>query len=537
MSVGGDAGNFPACFISVALARLAMGTKLAARGSLAPALAPYRPARHMASPDETPTPSATPGRLYQERFPDGSEASEEFVGKFIDRHGLLQAVMVQLTGGVFLTGFALALGASSTVIGVLAGVPFMVKLSQLYLSWRIERVGHWRHSALEGALLSRAALLIAALAPLVVGRGRGAWVLVGVIAASALGATVFEMAFQTWMAELIPERSRGEFWGRRARVAGIAGLVASLVAAFGVDRAGSDGTPTLGEFAVVISVGALAGLLGLAFLRRVPSPRRQHSRVQPISLRDALSRPLHDVNYRRLLRFVAAWGIAGGIVAPFFAVYMLEQLRLSFLTVTILTAITGGTMSLVQLYWGRLGDHFGAKTVLRAGTYVIAVTPFLWLFVRPGRTWLIVLIQLLAGFGWGAYHLSVTNLVLKLAPQVARPSYLASFGATQGLAEAFAPVLGGFTLDALVSRGLPWLTSFQVMVTISLLLFVSSTPLLGGVREPGGVTVGRMIRVMGRFRSMNTEYLGDFLFDHVYTHIARIADFVAREERDPREAT
>jgi hypothetical protein len=61
--------------------------------------------------------------------------------------------------------------------------------------------------------------------------------------------------------------------------------------------------------------------------------------------------------------------------------------------------------------------------------------------------------------------------------------------------------------------------------------------LLGDVREPGGATVGRMIRVMGRFRAMNTEYVPDFLFDHVYTHIARIADFVAREEGDAREAT
>ena len=490
----------------------------------------------MASPDQTPT-SAPAGVLYQERFPDGTEASEELVGRFIDRHGLLQAIMVQLTGGVFLTGFALALGASSTTIGVLAGVPFMVKLSQLYLSWRIERLGHWRRSALEGALLSRAALLIAALAPLVVGPGAGAWVLVAVIAASALGATIFEMAFQTWMAELIPERSRGEFWGRRARVAGIAGLVASLVAAFGVDRAGHDGAPTLSEFAIVISVGAIAGLLGLAFIRRVPSPRRHRSRVEPISLRNAVSRPLHDLNYRRLLGFVAAWGMAGGIVAPFFAVYMLEQLRLSFLTVTILTSLTAGTISLVQLHWGRLGDHFGSKTVLRAGTYVIAIVPFLWLLTKPGRTWLVVIIQLLAGFGWGAYHLSLTNLVLKLAPPNGRPSYLATFGATQGLAEALAPVLGGLALDALVSRGMPWLTAFQVMISISLLFFIAATPLLGGVREPGGVTVGRMIRVMGRFRSMNTEYVGDFLFEHVYTHIARVADFIAREERDSREQT
>lgn len=69
------------------------------------------------------------------------------------------------------------LRASSTVIGVLAGVPSLVNVSQPYLSWRIERAGHWRRSTLEGALLSRTVLLVAAMGPLVAGPGVGAWIL------------------------------------------------------------------------------------------------------------------------------------------------------------------------------------------------------------------------------------------------------------------------------------------------------------------------------------------------------------------------
>lgn len=74
------------------------------------------------------------------------------------------------------------------------------------------------------------------------------------------------------------------------------------------------------------------------------------------------------------------------------------------------------------------------------------------------------------------------------------------------------------------------------MVAISFVSFALATPLLGTVFEPGGATVGRMLRVMGRFRSMNIEYLGAFLFEHVYTHVARIADFVARDDRDADKA-
>ena len=56
-----------------------------------------------------------------------------------------------------------------------------------------------------------------------------------------------------------------------------------------------------------------------------------------------------------------------------------------------------------------------------------------------------------------------------------------------------------------------------------------ATALPGYVHEPGGVPVGRMMRVMARFRSMNTAEPFEPIFSYTYTHVARIADFIARE--------
>lgn len=194
-------------------------------------------------------------------------------------------------------------------------------------------------------------------------------------------------------------------------------------------------------------------------------------------------------------------------------------------------------ISTVQLYWGRLGDHFGSKTVLRAGTYLIAVVPAIWLLAAPQRLWPLVVIALLSGFAWGAYHLSLGNLILKLAPQRARPSYIATFGAAQGSAETVAPIIGGLLLDSLQVLGYSPHSALRVLMVTSLILFILATPLLGAVHEPGGVTVGRMIRVMGRFRAMGVGMPTALILDHIFTHLARIADFVAREETSPRDAT
>ena len=57
---------------------------------------------------------------------------------------------------VYLTGLALALGAREFLIGIIAALPLASKLGQLYLSWRIERAGRWRRTALVSAVISRA---------------------------------------------------------------------------------------------------------------------------------------------------------------------------------------------------------------------------------------------------------------------------------------------------------------------------------------------------------------------------------------------
>src|SRR5690606_25232397 len=161
-------------------------------------------------------------------------------------------------------------------------------------------------------------------------------------------------------------------------------------------------------------------------------------------------------------------------------------------------------MSLAQSYWGRLGDHFGSKTALRAGTYLIASTMLIWLAVTPDRIWPIVVVQIISGFGWAAYHANLNNLVLKLAVPTRRPSYIASLGAVSGVAEAAGPIVGGIIIAAAHGLGIHALAPYYILFVVSFVLRALATAISGYVYEPGGVPVGRMMRVMARFRSMNT---------------------------------
>ncbi len=458
-------------------------------------------------------------------------ATRAAIGRRLDIYGSLQAVMGQFTGGVFLTGYALALHADAPLIGLLASLPLAVKLTQLYTSWHIERAGHWRALAMRSAAISRVLFLAAAMIPFVLPPGIGqAWALVVVIGASSFAGSIFDLAFLTWMAELIPAGVRGAFLGERSRVTGLAGQAVALIAAFGLDRwRSSESGP--GGFSLLFVLASIIGLSGLLFLRRVPTPRRAHSRLEnedePVM--KSLTAPARDRNFRSLLGFIALWHFAIGLVGPFITVLMLRELGLPFVVVTAFAVLTNIVMSLAQSYWGRLGDHFGSKTALRAGTYLVASTMLIWLAVTPDRIWPIVVVQLISGFGWAAYHANLSNLVLKLAAPARRPSYIASLGAVSGVAEAAGPIVGGLILAGAHGLGIHALAPYYILFVVSFVLRALATAIPGYVHEPGGVPVGRMMRVMARFRSMNTAEPLEPIFSYAYTHIARIADFIARE--------
>jgi MFS family permease len=440
--------------------------------------------------------------------------------------------MVQLTTGAFLTGYLLALGSGSIVIGIAAALPLLVKLSQLYTSWRIERGGGWWRTAIRGAMVGRLPFFLAALLPFVdMPPDLRAGLLIVIVAITSLGGAAWEIAFLTWMAELIPLRVRGEFWGRRTRVAEIFGLVVALGASVLFDRWRAGHPGGLEGFAAIFGVAGIAGALGILFLTMIPHPAHSSVRSEPASLASTLIRPARDTNFRRLLIFVAVWGFSVGLLGPFTSVYMLKELHLSFVPITILNILPSGIIALTQAYWGKLSDHFGNKPVLRVSTYIVGAFTVLWLASAPGRWWPLLILQAASGFGWSAYNLTMNNIVLKIAPAGSRSSYVASIGAVTALSQAAAPIVGGVMLSFMQGAGVEPILTYYILFAAAFLVRLGATPLLGPLDEPEGMPVGHMIRVLGRFRSMGGSGGADLIFDYTYTQIARIADFVTRENR------
>jgi MFS family permease len=453
--------------------------------------------------------------------------------------GGFQSAMTQLTSDVLLTAFALALGAGPIHIGLLATLPLGLRLSQLFTSTRVGRLGRWRSVALLGGAAGRVALF-GGLAAAFMDPGDGrVWLLVAVVTAAAIGGSLYDLAIVAWMAELVPMRLRGEFFGRRNRAIAAVGLAVTLGAALIIDSLRGEDAAVL-AFAIIFAAGAAIGLLGLVVLARAPRGPRHDSLDGTPPVRVWMREAFADRSFYRLARFGLIWGFAVNFASPFFAVYQIQVLALPLTAVTLFKAVTTAATMASSSYWGRMVDHFGAKPVARAGTFMVAVVPLLWLFVTPGRVWPLVFIQLVSGVAFAAYDGNINNLVLKLAPPERRARCLAAFGAAYGVGSVAAPVLGGAVLWSVQSSAPGGTHAFAVLFVLGAILRLLGAAQLRGVHEPGGVSVGRMIRVMGRFRAMTVEFPFEPFLHYVYLPAARVADYLAPErggQRSRRRST
>ncbi|MBE0616478.1 MAG: MFS transporter, partial [Proteobacteria bacterium] len=271
--------------------------------------------------------------------------------------GAFAQVYATLTGGVFLTGFALHLGLGEVLIGLLAAVPFLVTVLQLPASYHVVRTGRRKQVCLSAARASRllwVPILLLAILPLGA-EAAGVLLLLLLVCSHSLG-TVSYVSWLSWTTDLVPDGVRGRFFGTRNMLCGAAGMVAALFFGNLVDAAGSLGPwgVSLG-YASAFGAGVAAGLLGLRFLERisepapVPGPRLE-------SIAHALLLPMRDAAFRPYLLFGCLWGFSVQFASPFFNVYLLRDLGYGLGFVAGLGVLSTLADLLGMHVWGAISD-------------------------------------------------------------------------------------------------------------------------------------------------------------------------------------
>jgi MFS family permease len=366
--------------------------------------------------------------------------------------------MVTLTSGIFLVAFALALGASNTVIGLLAAIPPLAELIQLPSIWLVERIRNRRALCVSFSIIARAFwLIIAAIPFLFPGRSGIVILLVSMCCYAGLSA-VSHCSWNSWMRDLIPGKELGSFFSGRLRVSTGLAIVLSLAAAVFLDYWQSKAPNAIASgYSAIFFTGWVAGMAGVYFLGITPETKLH--RREEFSFKKILTVPFQDANFKKLLSFLGSWNFAVNLAAPFFTVYMLQRLSLDISWVIALAVLSQLISISMYRIWGNAADRFSHKSVLRVSGPLFMVAILAWTFTTLPGTYiltipLVIMIHILTGISTAGVTLASGNIALKLAPQGSATSYLATSSITNSLAAGIAPIIGGLFADFFARREL-----------------------------------------------------------------------------------
>ena len=167
-----------------------------------------------------------------------NDLSEEEVQKGLKaviKDGLTSQAMITLTGGVFLVAFALRLGASNKVIGLLAGIPPLMQLIQLPSIYLVEKYRKRRTICIYASLLSRVFWLLIAFIPFIVSPEIGLIILIISLLLHTALAAISNTSWNSWMHDLIPHEQLGTFFSKRMSLTTSVGVVLYLIAGCFID--------------------------------------------------------------------------------------------------------------------------------------------------------------------------------------------------------------------------------------------------------------------------------------------------------------
>lgn len=442
--------------------------------------------------------------------------------------GMFANMFATLTGGVFLTGFALHLGMNDFMIGLLASMPFVVTLFQLPTSYFIVKNPERKKVAYWAAAIARLLwlpILVFALLPLSPGVTRYLVVL-GLIFISYAFISISYVSWFSWISDLVPDEIRGRFFGTRNMFCGGAGMI--VMVAFGTFFDKLNGLSYRGVplgFAITFMSAVFFGMMGLRFLNLISEPRA-HCSSSYVSFYKLTGVPFKEPNFRKFLIFSLLWNFSVYFASPFFTLYFLRDLSFSYGFVATLGMFSAFADLLGMQIWGRISDNVKNRAVIQLSSWIAIFLPLAWVTVQPSSVVMPILLHLVGGGFWAGINLCMNNLLLRISPQENRAFYLSVYNFMGGLGAATGPILAGLALKYMSNSDLQlfsWkILPLHVIFIASTLFRLLSFQLFKHVREPEEVTVGEMVRVLRGVRGLNvTNGFNHLLHPFIETPVRR----------------
>jgi len=286
-----------------------------------------------------------------------------------------------------------------------------------------ERLGHRKLiTIISGGYLARAALLVIAILPFFFSGQTLIWafILISVVRVAAAN-----LAFPPWISlvnDIVPLQGRGRYFGSRNTAMTLAVILVTWLVGFSVSNL--DGISGY-QWMIVLSI--IFGLISVFAFSHIedPKPAASLEQIADFSLRGVWQDFRKNPHFFSFTMIFAAWNFVLFFSAPFFIVYMVEDLRFDATSIGYVLISGSVFKMLTQKKAGEWADRFGEGKILTIMMFLIPTVPILWMF--SSTLWQVIIINGIAGFLWGVFELTSFNYLLHITPNTGRSRFSAVY--------------------------------------------------------------------------------------------------------------
>lgn len=377
--------------------------------------------------------------------------------------GVLATIITNITTGAFLTGYAKYMGANDQLCGILLSTNSFAALFQIFGPRIYEKFQHRKAFVAVTALIGRFLLGLMVFIPVLVsGQSLKIGILFSVYIFSYTLIHFHAPAAVHWIMSLVPDSMRGKYFGRRDSV--MLAVVTIVNLAFGImlDLFKKNSNDYVGYVIIFSFVGVLA-IADFLLLFNIREPKVKVRTVREVdsgkhvpaglNLKQMIIVPLLHEEFRKVIKLLFFWTISTACAIPYFSIYQVAVLKLSYTFIMVCGMITSGTMVLASRIWGRIADRYGWIFVLKVNMCLIAAGHFTWFFVTGRNAYFIVpLLSLWGGIAWAGINMSIFNIPYLYAPQKAKTVYIGFSAALAGMVSLVTSLLAALFIKVMSGK-------------------------------------------------------------------------------------
>jgi MFS family permease len=387
------------------------------------------------------------------------------------------------------------LGASATVLGVLACLAALLNIFQIPAARFVEKVGY-RNFVLRGfttrSVLIAGVALVAVLPGWIDNFSRQALMLFLLFLFNLIRGISLS-GYLPWISAIVPEPVRGRFLALDQAASQAALLLTVALTAWYLSFADQPSS-----FGLLFGASLVLGVASLFYLRKIPdAPTQGSASSGEVPWKAMLGHP----PFRQLLVFHAVMMLAMSGGGLFFVPFARDQFYCSDSLFMVLHLMWGTVFVLTSLRAGRWLDRMGSRPVLGLCVVVMGIHWLGWGAVAAHLlpfTWgTFVLQQATAGIGLALYSSAHLRLLMGTVPAMGRSHFFALFSVTGSLTAGLAPLGWGLLTDILAGfrvGGDIQINGFVILYAAIALIMIPALILLGRVQEARAASTEELIR-------------------------------------------